>query len=411
MMSRTHTAWDAALFIIRALRDRGHVALLAGGCVRDRLLGLEPKDYDVATDAPPHQILAVFPRAKHVGAKFGVMLVRKFRHECEVATFRTDGTYSDGRHPDDIAFGTERQDAGRRDFTINGMFHDPLEDRVIDHVGGQADLTAGIIRTIGDPVERFAEDHLRMLRAIRFAARLGFDIDPGTKAAIIGLAPRLAQISAERVWMELQLMLCDRRRAVAWALLLETGLRDHLSPAWTPGLVDDEQVGRRLAALPASPVHPALALAAALCDYAASTVAAIGRSLKLSNDLVKAIEWHAETLPSVRCPSSFDLAALKTIMANGQWSNLLDLLGADLIARSADSEPLASLRRRAAGVLPADVAPKPLVSGDDLCAAGVQPGRAMGRILRAIYRAQLNEEIITREDAWRMVRRMETNGP
>ncbi|MCH7994391.1 MAG: CCA tRNA nucleotidyltransferase, partial [Planctomycetes bacterium] len=204
-MSAAHKdARLAALRILEKLRARGHTALLAGGCVRDMLLSIPPKDYDVATDATPKRVVRIFPRSRTVGAKFGVVLVRQYGHDIEVATFRSDGTYSDGRHPDTVVFGTDVEDARRRDFTINGLFFDPIEERVIDHVDGRRDLEAGVIRTIGEPEARFAEDHLRMLRAIRFAARLGFVIEPRTMAAIKCLAQRLGDISTERVWLELE---------------------------------------------------------------------------------------------------------------------------------------------------------------------------------------------------------------
>ncbi|MBU0718712.1 MAG: CCA tRNA nucleotidyltransferase, partial [Planctomycetes bacterium] len=184
MTTQRHTAWDAALQIIKRLRAEGHTALLAGGCVRDRLLAQTPKDFDIVTDAPPERVKEIFPRARKVGAKFGVMLIRKYGFDTEVATFRSDGTYSNGRHPDQVTFSSDIEDAQRRDFTINGLFHDPIEDLVIDYVGGRADLEARILRTIGNPEQRFGEDHLRMLRAVRFASRLGFEIEPTTMAAI-----------------------------------------------------------------------------------------------------------------------------------------------------------------------------------------------------------------------------------
>ena len=219
--SKQRDARAAALDIIATLRSAGHIALLAGGCVRDLLLNRTPKDYDVVTDATPRRVKELFPRARQVGAKFGVMLVRRYRHDVEVATFRADGTYSDGRHPDQVTFGTEQEDAARRDFTVNGMFCDPAEERIIDHVGGREDLEAGVIRTIGVPAERFAEDHLRMLRAVRFASTLGFELAPETLAAIRQHAPKLELISAERIWQELVQILVGSARARGWTLLLD----------------------------------------------------------------------------------------------------------------------------------------------------------------------------------------------
>src|SRR5919199_235347 len=180
---------DDALAVLRRLRDAGHVAYFAGGCVRDLLLGLEPKDYDVATDAPPQRVRELFGNTQAVGQAFGVILVRHRRSQVEVATFRSDGAYLDGRRPSEVRFTTAEEDAQRRDFTINGLFSDPTEGRIIDYVGGQEDLKNKLLRAIGDPDRRFEEDHLRLLRAVRFAARFGLDIEPHTSDAIRSHAP------------------------------------------------------------------------------------------------------------------------------------------------------------------------------------------------------------------------------
>ena len=176
----------------------------AGGCARDLLLGLEPQDYDVATDAPPEQICGLFRRTRKVGAAFGVVLVHEHRKWIEVATFRSDGEYFDGRRPSEVHFCDSQRDAQRRDFTVNGMFIDPLRRELIDYVGGQADLRAGLIRAIGDPTARFAEDHLRLIRAVRFAARLGFEIEPATLGAMREQAAKLTTVATERVREELE---------------------------------------------------------------------------------------------------------------------------------------------------------------------------------------------------------------
>src|SRR5271169_198933 len=205
--------------VVRELRRHGFQAYLAGGCVRDMLLGLQPTDYDVTTDATPNDVMRIFPETYAVGAQFGVVLVpvpkdghsavAEHRHPIEVATFRSDGAYSDGRHPDQVQYSkSPEEDVRRRDFTINGLLMDPLDgDRVLDFVGGRADLAGGIIRAIGDPERRLNEDKLRMLRAVRFAARFGYTIDPPTFAAIQQLAPMIHQVSRERVRDELTKML------------------------------------------------------------------------------------------------------------------------------------------------------------------------------------------------------------
>lgn len=406
MTPRHDQAWDAALNVIETLRARGHVALLAGGCVRDRLLGREPKDYDIATDATPGRVGEVFPRARKVGAKFGVMLVRKYGYDIEVATFRADGTYSDGRHPDEVTFGSEVEDAKRRDFTINGMFLDPVEDRVIDHVGGRADLDARIIRTIGDPERRFAEDHLRMLRAVRFASRLGFAIAASTLRAIEHHCRQLETISAERVWMELGAILTAPSRAAGWTLLCRTGLRAHLSKKWTADAREDAASGRRLALLPDEPIAPQLALATVLYLRPSSDVGSVCRALRLSNQQSKAVLWLVRSLPLVRDESSLELADLKLLLAGAGWEQLLELLRIDLGTADADLTIYDRIRERTSAIPPADVAPTPLLNGDDLTALGITPGPEFGELLTALYRAQLNEQISTREDAMKMVTEM-----
>jgi poly(A) polymerase len=404
MKARPRDAYQAALDTISKLRAAGHTALLAGGCVRDMLLSQAPKDYDVATDATPEQVHAIFPRSRKVGAKFGVMLVRKFGYDIEVATFRTDGTYSDGRHPDEVTFGSDEEDARRRDFTINGLFFDPIEDRVIDYVNGRADLEKGLIRTIGDPARRFAEDHLRMLRAVRFSARFGFPIESATLAVIRRLAESLRSISAERIWLELEQILGAPTRAVGWSLLLETGLWLHLSSI---RLVDDGEVDpvrRRLEALPPRPVDATLGLACVLVACNRAETGAICRALRLSNRQTKAVTWLVGALPMVLAAGSMELADLKRLMADEQWADLLELFRADLIARQSDLGVYEEVKARAAAI-PADrIAPPPLLSGAALSGLGARPGPRFGEILDAVYRAQLNDHIATCDEAERLAR-------
>ncbi|MBI4717202.1 MAG: CCA tRNA nucleotidyltransferase [Planctomycetes bacterium] len=401
-----HSGWDAALRIIEALRARGHRALLAGGCVRDRLLNLTPKDYDVATDATPAQVVRVFPRARLVGAAFGVVMVRKFGHDVEVATFRADGTYSDGRRPDEVVFGDETQDARRRDFTVNGMYFDPIEGRVIDYVGGQEDLRAGVLRTIGEPARRLAEDHLRMLRAVRFAARLGFQLESGTLAEIRRLAHRLRDISPERIWQELEFIITAPTRTVGWNLLCVTGLRPHVAAAWEANDADDATIAARLAALPAKPVDSELALAVLLVGRAMPQVRAICRELRLSNRQAAAVLWLVGSLDAVRSEAALDLAALKRLMSGGDWSNLCALLHADLTARHVDTSPWQRLCARAARIPAEEIAPPPLLNGDRLKELGMPAGRRFGEILRNVYTAQLNETVRTSAEAESLARRL-----
>jgi len=404
-----HDARSAAKDILTALRAAGHAAYFAGGCVRDMLLGLPPTDFDIATDAHPQSVLKLYPRARKVGVKFGVVLVRRFGHDIEVATFRTDGHYSDGRHPDAVTFGSDREDALRRDFTINGLFYDPIEDRVIDYINGRDDLDGRIIRTIGEPRLRFHEDHLRMLRAVRFGAKLGFTIEPVTFAAIAELAPSLCSISPERVWMELEAILTAPSRAMGWSLLVETGLVDYLAASWD---ISSKQGGetrlihKRLRALGCGSIEAQLAMAAALAARPESSVRAVGRDLRLSNRLLRAVAWLVSHLPDVRNEAALELADLKSLMADDEWPNLLRLFEADIIARGDDRAEHRRLCTRASSIRPEDVAPPPLLSGNDLLAFGVVPGPLLGRIHDQVYRAQRNETIKTADEARALARQM-----
>src|ERR1044071_2881628 len=221
-----------ALQVIQALHQAGFLAFLVGGCVRDLLLGREPADYDVSTDATPDDVMRIFPKTYAVGAQFGVVLVAVDENKTvEVATFRSDVGYSDGRHPDEVRFSkTPQEDVQRRDFTINGLLLDPLTNEDLDYVGGQKDLEAGIIRTIGDPEKRFGEDKLRMLRAVRFASRLGYILEMGTMTGIQKLAPHISQVSAERVRDELTKMLTEGKARLAFFMLYASKLLQQVLP-------------------------------------------------------------------------------------------------------------------------------------------------------------------------------------
>jgi poly(A) polymerase len=396
----------AALEIIDRLRSAGFVALLAGGCVRDRLLRRTPKDFDVATDARPERVLELFPQARRVGAKFGVVLVRKFGRDVEVATFRSDGPYSDGRHPDNVRYGTDREDAQRRDFTINGLFLDPLTERVIDYVGGRADLEAKVIRTIGDPYLRFGEDHLRMLRAVRFATRLGFELEHGTLAAIQALAPRLTAISPERIWMELEQILVSPARARGWGLLLESNLRGSLCSAWPPRGEEDDRIARRLAAFGELELPVTAAFGSTLIERSVSEVFAVCRGFRLSNKATEELAWLVRSLPALRNDGGLEAADLKMLMADAGWPWLLEVLRADFVLRGEDLNLYEQLKQRAGAVPNERVAPPPLLTGDALKSLGFAEGPELGRILKAVYRAQLNESVTTQEEAIMLANRL-----
>lgn len=401
---------DDALRVVRGLVDAGHVAYLAGGCVRDMLLGREAKDFDVATSATPDVVRQLFPRSEGVGQAFGVVIVRVGRSQIEVATFRADGHYSDGRRPDDVRFAGDVEDARRRDFTINGLFYDPLADRVIDHVGGQADLAARVLRAIGDPAQRFAEDYLRMLRAARFAARYDFEIDAATRDAIVANAPKLARIAPERIADELRAMLTAPSRAAAVRLLDELTLSDVI-------FRDVTEAGRRsdryLATIGGDAAFPLMlaAVLAARClppggpgipmltDARARAIeAGLRRVLRLSNDELAAVRSILSVESLVAGPNLPRVATLKRFLAGPHSPDARRLLAAmqddAMLAARVDS-----LEAAFAAFGDENVAPPPLVTGDDLTAMGFPPGRQFKVALDATYDAQLEHAVTTREDA------------
>ncbi len=398
-MKAKKTARQAAEYIIHQLAENGFTALLAGGCVRDELLGIEPKDFDVATNATPDEVRQLFRRTEMVGAKFGVVLVRKFSQMIEVATFRKDGVYSDGRHPDNITLGTIDDDARRRDFTINGMFHDIIADRIIDNVGGRDDLAAKLVRAIGDPGQRLREDHLRMLRAVRFAARLEFSIEAQTHAAIRSAADKLSAISTERVREELRLILTHANRADGWRMLVSTGLVGHIFAEYNFDLATHE-VEQRLSALPAeSAFHTALACL--LIELEPRRAERMCRTFSSPNTEARAVGWLLSHLPRVREAAALELADVKLLAADDRFQDLLALLRACLSADGHSLDAFDCLTQRVAEIPPEHLAPSPLITGADLIARKIPQGPIYARTLEALYRAQLNGELNSREEALR----------
>ncbi|MGA3370358.1 MAG: CCA tRNA nucleotidyltransferase [Terracidiphilus sp.] len=480
--------FDAALQIIAQLRAAGYEAYLAGGCVRDLLLGREPKDYDVATSATPDVVLEMFPRTFAVGAHFGVVLVasepedgpvgsegaRGAENMTEVATFRSDGAYTDGRHPDAVRYTkSAEEDVRRRDFTINGLLIDPLrgaglqeagplqqaqgrlstapgakstpnsaqDDRllersaVIDHVGGLADLEAGVVRAIGQPELRFEEDHLRMLRGVRFAARFGFELEAGTAAAIRRLAAKTKAVSRERVRDELTKMLTEGHARRAFELLEETGLLAEVLPeiarmkgveqppqfhpegdVWvhTLGLLEQLEAG----------CSPTLAWGALLHDVGkpptfrradrirfdghaevgVAMAAEICRRFRFSNDETRQtlalVENHMRFADAQRMKTS----TLKRFFRLENFDEHLALHRMDCLAGSGNLDHWKFVRERRAAMPEEVVRPQPLITGRELIAAGYRPGASFKEMLRAVEDAQLEGVIGTAEEALRMVR-------
>lgn len=400
------TQRELALEVLQKLRAAGFEALWAGGCVRDQLLGLEPKDYDVATTATPDEIRNLFGhrRTLPIGASFGVITVlgRRQQGQIDVATFRTDESYSDGRRPDSVRFTTAEHDAQRRDFTINGLFYDPVAGEVVDYVGGRADLERKLIRAIGDPRMRLSDDKLRMLRAVRFAATYGFTIEPATLAAIQEMAREVTVVSAERIGAEIRRMLLDPNRAVALELLRKARLLPQVLPevhqldaaAWN----DSRRVLTNLQ-------KPTLAMAlAALLLHAADgkAASALGRRLRYTNREIDRTAWLLDHLPIARDAPEIDWPRLQRVLVHDGAQELVALYSA--ICR-ADDAALAYIRQRLAW--PQEkLNPPPLLDGSDLIQSGLTPSPEFARILEAVRDAQLRGEISTTPDALALVRRL-----
>lgn len=391
------TQREFALEVVRRLRDAGHETLWAGGCVRDALLDKTPKDYDVATAALPEQVREVFGKRRTipVGAAFGVITVLgpKSLVPVEVATFRTDGGYSDGRRPDSVQFSSAEEDAARRDFTINGLFYDPIQERVIDYVGGEADLRAGLVRAIGVAEDRIAEDRLRMLRAVRFAATLGFRIDSETLEAIQKHADQIISVSGERIGAEIKRMLTSAGASEAIRLLDESGLLNAVLPEATP-----IAAVRRLSLLAAA--TPASALAAATIDSAnPDQIHAAARRLKWTAKESDTARWLATNVGDIEEACRRSWSRLQPLLAHDAGVELVDLYRTQ---PDADSATLRHCEEKLS--LPAgELNPEPLLVGADLIAAGLRPGPDFAKLLAQVRTAQLDGEVATREEALSLI--------
>jgi tRNA nucleotidyltransferase/poly(A) polymerase len=411
-----------ALAVLKRLRNSGQIAYFAGGCVRDRLLGLNPKDWDIATDAPPPRVRELFSDTQAVGAAFGVILVRQGQSVVEVATFRSDGPYEDGRRPASVRFATAEEDAQRRDFTINGLFYDPLEDRLIDYVGGKEDLQNKILRAIGDAGKRFGEDHLRLLRAVRFAARFNLTIDPATSTAMRSAADQLKGISPERIGDESRLMLTPITRNIAWKLLWEHHLAEVIfrflpKLPQTPPTTDS--IFLNLA--PGQAISFGLAMAAAnLCirrhaenlsnllpllgkKEISQSERAIRQALRFSNDESGEFSGILDGLQPMLADPPPRLAAKKRFLARAT-SRASRQLMESIAAVGLFRDRIESLRPEFAKLEKQDLSPAPLLTGDDLTAAGFSPGPQYKRILDALYDAQLEGKISTPNEALELAR-------
>ena len=430
---------EQARTIVQTLHRHGHTAYFAGGCVRDRLLGIPAKDFDIATDARTAEVQAIFSQTIPVGAQFGVILVVLEGVPYEVATFRADGAYHDGRHPVAVHFSTDREDALRRDFTINGMFFDPLTDTVIDYVDGQADLHNRIIRAIGKPTARFHEDRIRLLRAVRFAARLGFAIEPETWRAVGQLAPTLTEMAWERIGDEVVKVLTEGGARSGMALLAESSLLEVVLPeimalrgvAQSPDFHPEGDVFvhtllvlHHLDAL--EQPSESLALGALLhdiakplcqrqkgervtfyghCEQGAEMAVDICQRLKRSRATWEQVAFlvknHLRLLDAPRMRA----ATLKRFLRLEGMEELLDLARLDALASNGNLEAYAFCRQKLRALDPEELRPPRLLSGRDLIQLGLQPGPQFSAILGALEEAQLEGRVRTRQAALSWVQR------
>ncbi len=367
--------------------------MLAGGCVRDTLLGREPKDYDVATSARPEQICKIFRRTVRVGAKFGVIIVMIESHQIEVATFRADTGYSDGRRPDKISFTSAENDALRRDFTINGMFFDPIKNEVLDFVNGQKDLKKKVIRTIGKADERFSEDYLRMLRAVRFAGQLDFKIEKNTLAAIKQHHSLITKISGERIAMELESLMAAAKRIKGLKLFVQTGLAGEIFPV----LKDKINFGMNVFKYLLKDATFELAVAGLFAGCENAEAMKNLDILKLSTSKLKHIDFLLDKRDFLN--NNLSLAELKTIVSQPYYEDLYVFQKAILKAERKKLTKLNLIAKRAKALVGRDLQPKPLLNGHEIMALGAKTGPQVGQISKELYIEQLSENIANKDDA------------
>jgi len=425
------------------LRERGHIAYFAGGCVRDIIRGETPKDFDIVTDARPEAVQKIFPRTYAVGAHFGVIIVLENGFQFEVATFRSDDAYIDGRHPSAVRFSSPEEDAKRRDFTINGMFYDPVAEEVIDFVGGRSDVAAKLVRAIGDPAQRFAEDRLRMLRAVRFATALDYKIDSQTWDALLASAPSINQISAERIRDELVRIFLSPNRLRGWDLLDSSGLMRAILPELEAmkGVLQPEQFHpegdvfqhtRLMLQFLQETVSVPLVFAVLLHDVAKPVTATVDKTGRIrfnEHDRIGAAMTEAimrrlrfsgaeieATVEMVRQHMVFKdvpkmrVAKLKRFMARPTFDDELELHRVDCESSHRMLDNYEFLLRKREEFANEPIIPPPLLRGDDLIALGLKPGPKFGEILEAVETRHLEGTLRTREEALEWVKREHSLG-
>jgi poly(A) polymerase len=435
---------ELAVNIVQRLQQAGFSAFWVGGCVRDFLLGREPGDYDIATSARPEQVEKLFKRTVAVGRKFGVMVVVENGRPFQVATFRAEADYRDGRHPEQVTFGDAEADAQRRDFTVNGLFYDPVAEKLHDWVGGEKDLRAKIIRTIGSPGERFAEDHLRLLRAVRFAAQLGFEIEPQTFAAVRALAPKIELISAERIRDELIKLFQPPHAARGLVLLRDSGLLPGVLPELVATIICEqspdfhpegtvfEHIRLMLEKMPpgapaslpwAVILHDIAKPATAEFDPATGQIhfyghekvgaALAGRILqrlrfpkKQTDEIVACVRQHMQ----FKDVKQMRKATLRRLLLRKTFPLELELHRLDCLGSHGALDHYEFLVQQAAELEKQPAIRPPLLTGNDLIALGVKPGPAMGALLAEIREKQLQDELKTPRQARAWARKRLAHG-
>ena len=423
-----------AIDIVKTLQDHGYKALFAGGCVRDMIMGKKSADYDIATNALPQDVMHIFEKTIPVGVQFGVIIVVKEGYNYEVATFRTEGSYSDGRHPDYVAFSTPEGDVRRRDFTINGLLYDPIKNEILDYVGGQEDIKTGVIRTIGDPIERFTEDKLRMIRAARFACRFNFPIYEETRKAIIKLAGNIQVVSAERIREELEKILTGPNTYIGIRLLDELNLLQEILPevSGMKGVRQPENfhpegdvfVHTLLCLSKMENPSWTLAMGILLHDIGkpitfeesdrirfnlhekvgADMTAKICNRLKTSNAEKDRIVWLVQKHLYFKDAQKMRLSKLKRLFASDGYTELAELCRIDALASSGDLSDYNYCQEMYGKLTHEEIKPKLLINGSDLIALGLKPGPLFKEILTKIEDEQLEGSLKTKEAAMEKVK-------
>ena len=428
----------AAIDIIGKLQEKGHIAYLAGGCVRDMLRGETPKDYDIATSALPEEITSIFSKTREVGVHFGVVIVIVNNQAFDVATFRNDGSYKDGRHPEEVTFSTPQDDTARRDFTVNGIFFDPISEKYIDFVEGKSDIDKKVIRAIGEPNLRFQEDHLRLLRAIRFAARFDYEIEAETWNSIKSNASGISKISKERIRDELTKILLNENRVLGFDLLVESGLMEHIIPEilqlkgceQPPQFHPEGDVfvhTRLMLSLLKDAPSIELVLSVLLHDIGkpatysfdeeadrirfnghdklgAEMSEQILRDLKFSNSIIEDVVQMVANHMTFKDVQKMRQSKLKRFMSRSTFNDEIELHRVDCLGSWGGLDNYDFLNKKMVEFANEPIIPQPLLTGKDLIELGWSPGPDLGQTLNSVQDMQLEGKLNSKDEALNWVK-------